>query len=324
MTLSKLAQLANVSVSVVSKAFSGRDDVSESMREHVFAVAKEHGCFEQFYHAPYDKPVIAVIIPEAISEHYIKYVQLLKDGMEKNGYTMLLSISNFDETMTRELIRYYNDHSNVDGIVTIGSMPDVKCKDGITLICVGKSNISNGANIDIDLAYGLEDALIHLKKLGHSRIGCITEPFVDGKADLMRSIMVSQGMEFFPELFVCSRGRFAEAGREGARKLLSLEANKRPTAILGGYGYITQGIIAELEERGMSIPKDMSVISMNEDSLLMNHSVKVSYISSMTELACEEILRILGEHIGKKKCKGLETITVPTQFFVGNTTMELN
>ena len=38
MTLSKLAKLANVSVSVVSKAFSGRDDVSEEMRERVFAV----------------------------------------------------------------------------------------------------------------------------------------------------------------------------------------------------------------------------------------------------------------------------------------------
>ena len=60
MTLSKLAALANVSVSVVSKAFSGRADVSDSMREHVFAVAKENGCFEQFYHARYDKPVIAV------------------------------------------------------------------------------------------------------------------------------------------------------------------------------------------------------------------------------------------------------------------------
>ena len=78
MTLSKLAQLANVSVSVVSKAFSGRDDVSESMREHVFVVAREHGCFEQFYHAPYDKPVVAVIIPEAISEYYIRNIQTLK------------------------------------------------------------------------------------------------------------------------------------------------------------------------------------------------------------------------------------------------------
>ena len=78
MTLSKLAKLANVSVSVVSKAFSGRDDVSESMREHVFEIAREHGCFQQFYHIPYDKPVVAVIFPELTSHFYMKYLEILK------------------------------------------------------------------------------------------------------------------------------------------------------------------------------------------------------------------------------------------------------
>ena len=76
MTLSKLAQLANVSVSVVSKAFSGRSDISDAMREHVFQVARENGCFQQFYHVPYDKPVIAVIIPEIIHVPF-QYVNVL-------------------------------------------------------------------------------------------------------------------------------------------------------------------------------------------------------------------------------------------------------
>ena len=320
MTLSKLAQLANVSVSVVSKAFSGRDGVSESMREHVFAVAKEYGCFEQFYHAPYDKPVIAVIIPEAISEHYIKYVQLLKCGMEKNGYTMLLSISNFDEAMTRELIRYYNDHGNVDAIVTIGGMPNVRCKEGIVLIGMGDNGNPSASTIKIDLSHGLESALLHLKEQGHRRIGCVVEPLVESKAKLMKSIMEKHGMEISPELFVCARGRFAEAGKEGVRKLLALGDEKMPTAIFGGYGQITQGIIEELEACGLSVPKDMSVISMNEDSSLTHHSVEVSYISSMTERVCEEILRILGERIGSKTRGNIEMITVPTQFIVGETT----
>ena len=99
MTLSKLAQLANVSVSVVSKAFSGKGDVSDAMREHIFSVAKEHGCFQKFYHARYDKPVVAVIIPEAISKYYIHYIETLKKDMDESGYTMLLSISNFDNAM---------------------------------------------------------------------------------------------------------------------------------------------------------------------------------------------------------------------------------
>ena len=45
MTLRELAKLAHVSVSTVSKAFSGAEDISESTREMIFSLAKEHGCF---------------------------------------------------------------------------------------------------------------------------------------------------------------------------------------------------------------------------------------------------------------------------------------
>ena len=90
MTLSKLAQLANASVSTVSKAFSGKGDISDSMREHIFAVAREHGCFQQFYHMPYDRPVVAVIIPEAISQTYIRYVEALRKESEPTCATKLL------------------------------------------------------------------------------------------------------------------------------------------------------------------------------------------------------------------------------------------
>ncbi len=138
MTLSKLAQLANVSVSVVSKAFSGREDVSESMREHVFSVAREHGCFGQFYHARYDKPVIAVIIPEAISKYYIKYVEELKVRLERNNCTLLLSISNFDQKMEGELIRYYSEHGKVDALIVVNGYCDKlvnRLNDGRRLFC---------------------------------------------------------------------------------------------------------------------------------------------------------------------------------------------
>ena len=50
-TLSKLAKLANVSVSTASKAFSGSPEVNEETRQLVFRVAKEHGCFKKFYNA---------------------------------------------------------------------------------------------------------------------------------------------------------------------------------------------------------------------------------------------------------------------------------
>ena len=45
MTLSKIAKLANVSVSTASKAFSGSAEVNEETREMIFRVAREYVFF---------------------------------------------------------------------------------------------------------------------------------------------------------------------------------------------------------------------------------------------------------------------------------------
>ena len=263
MTLSKLAQLANVSVAVVSKAFSGKDGVSDAMREHVFAVAREHGCFQQFYHARYDKPVIAVIIPEAISKYYINYIETLKKDIEENGYTMLLSISNFDAQLTEELVRYYSEHIKVDALILVGSKLDFsfECKTALISIC-STSGLKEGSYIKHSLKDGVRECIECLYANGHRRIAYVGEPLTEGKEKVIFDEMKRLGIEIKKEWFVLSRLRFEEAGRDGVEKIMSLPGEK-PTAIIGAYGYITQGIISKLSELGLSVPDDISVISMD-------------------------------------------------------------
>jgi DNA-binding LacI/PurR family transcriptional regulator len=59
MTMRELAKLANVSASTVSKAFHGAKDISQETREHIFAVARQYGCYGTFYQGRYNKKVIA-------------------------------------------------------------------------------------------------------------------------------------------------------------------------------------------------------------------------------------------------------------------------
>ena len=47
MNLTKLAQLASVSVSTVSKALSDSREISDDTKEMIIALAKENGCFEK-------------------------------------------------------------------------------------------------------------------------------------------------------------------------------------------------------------------------------------------------------------------------------------
>ena len=73
MTLTKIARIVGTSVATVSKAFSGSHEISEETRDKIFNVAKELGCFDKYYKAPRNNPLIALMIPEIDSECYGKY-----------------------------------------------------------------------------------------------------------------------------------------------------------------------------------------------------------------------------------------------------------
>lgn len=295
MTLTKLAALANVSVSVVSKAFSGREDVSDAMRDHVFAVARANGCFDQFYHIPYDKPVVAVIIPEVISQYYIHYMETLKRSLEASGYTMLLSISNFDEQMKEELVRYYTVHSKVDALILFGCCPlELASPNGPVLIEIGPSEPpAVGCRITLQKQDGLETALRCLYARGHRRIAYVGEAFTTRQEGMMQTILTQLGLETPAAWSICSRYRFAEAGVDGVNRLWRLPESQRPTAIVGAYGYITQGILSALAARGVAVPEAVSVVSMDSDPTPLHPTREVSCILSGVEETCAAAMEVL-------------------------------
>ena len=320
MTLSKLARLANVSVSVVSKAFSGKEGVSDAMREHVFAVAREHGCFQQFYHAPYDKPVIAVIIPEAISGFYIHYIEVLKREMERQGFTMLLSISNFDRQLAEELARYYAEHSKVDGLLLIDSADNLPTNTSTAIVSVGHER-EVGACIHRDLGGGIRACLAHLRAMGHTRIAYVGEPLTESKRELLCEEMRMMGFEVRREWMVTSLSRFAEAGRDGMSRLLAAE--ERPTAVIGAYSYITQGILAELNAQGLEVPRDCSVVSMDSDPSPLDPRLDVACIPSGIEEICDVALRLLRERMHTDNPNTPRKIVLDSNFYTGESVRSL-
>ena len=314
MTLSKLAKLANVSVSVASKAFSGKGNVSESMREHVFAVAREHGCFQQFYNAPYDRPVVAVIVPEVISKSYIKYIEELKRGMEEKDYTMLLSIGNFDPQMEQTLIKYYTEHGKVDGLVLISGHCDLSVD--VPFVRTGKSEtMQSGAQLLSDLQGGVDAAVAHLAALGHRRIGFVGEPLTVSKEPVLREALEKCGLAYDENYVICSQYRFEQAGTDGIARLLAL--SEPPTAVIGSYGYITQGMLQELRLRGIEVPSEMSVVSLTDNPDPLDALLDVAVVREETEHICALALEELERQMSSEQ-KTVISHTVPLRFYPGD------
>ncbi|MBQ7386807.1 MAG: LacI family DNA-binding transcriptional regulator, partial [Clostridia bacterium] len=106
-TISKIAKLANVSVSTASKAFSGSTEVSEITRDRIFNVAKKLGVFKKFYNAKYPKIVIAVVVPEYLSGNYGVLISELQRFLNERDCTVTVTAANFLLDKNETLIDYY-------------------------------------------------------------------------------------------------------------------------------------------------------------------------------------------------------------------------
>ena len=95
MTMSKLAKLANVSVSTVSKAFSDAPDINAETKDRIFEKARQTGCYYKFYKGKYPKKIIAIICQEIISDFYVEFVDRLRKQIESSNNIALVVTDDF-------------------------------------------------------------------------------------------------------------------------------------------------------------------------------------------------------------------------------------
>ena len=141
-------------------------------------------------------------------------------------------------------------------MVVIGGDVPLPPNTHTTLISVGGED--SAICIKTPLLPGLSECVRQLYALGHRRIAYVGEPLVENKREKLVAVMEEIGLEICPDHMICSSYRFEEAGRDGVRRILQ-STQPKPTAILGGYGYLTRGILAELERMGIRVPEEMSV-----------------------------------------------------------------
>ncbi|RYE09719.1 MAG: LacI family transcriptional regulator [Hyphomicrobiales bacterium] len=157
------------------------------------------------------------------------------------------------------------------------------------------------ASIDavaIDSRVGAQRATEHLLSLGHRRIGVIDIAPALGnfeKQDGYRDALKAHGIALDRELIV-------EAGRTGlgegyaaAGVLLGLGAP--PTAILAANDLAAIGAIHRLDEMGISVPKDMSVVGFDNIDLAAHVRPPLTTVSYDADLlasrAVERLLRLI-------------------------------
>ncbi len=203
--------------------------------------------------------------------------QMLLGGMltcAEHGYRMIV-----------ELVDTHSDHIERELMGAIAALqPDgviltpphsgnpliinLLAAQGISFARIGSLTEGPGIRLIMDDTRAARIATEHLIEQGHRRIGFIAGPddyeLSAWRVDGWREAMAAADLEAVDLL---GDGDFSYAsGRAAAQALLAL--TRPPTAIIGGNDQMTLATLDVARERGMNVPRDLSVISFDDTPII--------------------------------------------------------
>ena len=313
MTLTKIAELSETSVSTVSKAFAGSHEISEETKEKIFKIAKDVGCFDKYYKAPRNQPLIALMVPEIDSECYGNYAGIFEREFNKRGADTIVACTRFDKDREERLFRELAYGMKVDGIVLWGSGKEIKNPDEIPLIIFDECGLptSNADLVGVDLTVAMVKLAEKIKEYGHTEVGFIGERLTGGKLTRFIKAMRKVGLAVHKKNMYSSDKRLAEAGEDCMRELLG--RGSLPSVIVAAYDQIAYGAIKYARKAGYKIPEDISFVGMDDISSTEYFDIPLSSIHVGYEVSCREICELMFAKIDNKHYRQRRKITVPVE-----------
>ncbi|MCK0143879.1 substrate-binding domain-containing protein [Aliiroseovarius sp. F20344] len=279
MTLKELSNLLGLSPTTVSRALNGYPEVSEATRKKVTAAARAHG------YAPNTRAralatgramAIGHVIPisakhEMVNPVFADFTAGAGEVYSKNGYDMLLSVVSDDDE--EQAYRSFATKRNVDGmIIHAPSLNDQRIpflnKLGIPYVVHGRSSNATApyAWVDVNNTRAFQRATELLLDLGHKRIALLNGlehmDFAARRRAGYEAALAARGVASDPALMFS--GEMTEAqGHDLTRSLLA-QPNP-PSAILVSSMIMAIGVRRGIEELGLTMGRDVSLITYDDD-----------------------------------------------------------
>lgn len=284
-TIGDVAKTAGTSISTVSRVLSGSNyPVSAAKRERVLHAANTLGYEPNLLGRMLKtntNPSIGIIIPSFQNPFYTQLIMGIEKEAMANSYFPLVFSSQRSPETERNLINNLIKN-RVKGLM-ISSIDDspLAVEHFVSTggkVCIFESNYSDTdkvINAKTDMLEAGRTATEYLISQGHRSIAFLSTPFnrrsrtmtLDG----YKLALANHGLIFSEEDVItvqyeseADSGLYEmEAGRKLADKFLESDKHKEYTAIMAVNDVIAYGIIQRLQEKGIGIPDDISIISFD-------------------------------------------------------------
>jgi LacI family transcriptional regulator len=316
-----VAQLAGLSVSVVSKYLNYPDNVSEDTKLRVEAAIKE------LNYAPSltarsmrtkRSQMIAIIVPDIMDAFYTDVFNSVKQYALAKGYTPILYTIENDIELLKDYLAKVSTKL-FDGLMLcfleedeLLEMYDELQAELPVVMLSGAAADNRFSAVITDLFEGSYIATKHLISSGCKRIACICGPkgrkTTDEKKAGYAKAVKEAGLEVMEEYLYYGPYRY-QTGYEAGVKFFRLP--KMPDGVCAANDVIAAGLIKYVLNRGILIPDDIKVVGFDNVQLASIYHPGISTIHVPVRQMCKKAVNMLIKSIenkDKKKHKAVLTV----------------
>ena len=274
-TIYEVAKRAGVSTATVSRVLSQPGLVAPATRRRVLAAVARLQ-YEPTAAAKNLRMLrtgnLVVTVPDIANPFFALILQGIEDAAGRAGYSVLVGDTQHDEQREDKYASMLK-RKEADGLIFLGHRLAKEAAAFVRSTAPRCAPIVNGCefspglgvpSVHIDNAAAAAEAMAHLYRLGHRRIGIITGPLASPLSrDRLRGATARAKTERAEKDFLVMHGDFSiDSGQTIGERLLARK--DAPTAIFCFNDEMAIGVMHTARKRGVSIPKQLSLVGFDD------------------------------------------------------------
>ena len=318
-TIYQVAAEAGVSIGTVSRVLSNPAKVSEATRTRVLKA------IEDLNYAPSmaargltkgNTHIVGLLVPYTPAQlfddpHLLNCIQGIEEALNENDWNLLLATATREHDPSSSYDRLLRSRY-IDGAVVI----ETRESEAVSLhsqleqqhfpwVVLGYPvGIIPCHAIHSDDFQGAQAMTQHLIKLGHTRIGVISaDPRPIGFEERLRGhkqILTYHGLPFDENMLVYGNMTI-ESGYQAAEQLFGRKQEDQPTAIFALNDRMALGAIQWVQEHGLKVPQDISIVGFDDISDAVRATPKLTTVRQSSRQIGYDAVKLLFQLIKGEK-----------------------
>lgn len=269
-SIKDIAKKAGVAPSTVSRALHNHPRISPETTRVIKKLAEEMG------YVPSEvarslvssrSAGIGVAVNDFLNPFYVDLITNIENAITDDTYHIFVGSFHRSHGQEQSLIRTFYE-SRLAGAIVVGSLVDGDYQSwshrkSMPIVLIGCRVYPY--SVGVDNRFGAQAATKHLISLGHRRIAFVTQGHrTDTEQQRLQGYQTALSQQHLPlddSAIVHGDGNIT-GGIKAVTQLLAL--NPRPTAIVCYNDMTAIGVINGLQQHGLRVPQDISVIGFDD------------------------------------------------------------